>query len=166
MRGGALGVALFVLTAGAHTAVDGQAAHLIGVLWLLPAMIGLSAVLADRRRSIAWLAAYLLGAEALCHVVLSLSLGHDGHAVSMAPTSGMVLGHIGAACIAAVLLHHSDTLLDRWLRFLTALTRGAPTVTAAGPYGLGLPRQFHVVFTPRFREHDWLARRGPPVVTA
>lgn len=165
-RGVVLGSALFVLTASAHTAANGQLTSLTDALWLLPFLILVSAALADRRRTLTWLLAYLLGAEALSHVLLSLALGHDGHAMALVPSSTMVTAHVVAAAAAAVLIHQADALLHAWLRFVAALTRGAllsvPVTEAWPSTAIHLQSLSHL----RRQLGDAHPRRGPPSVTA
>jgi hypothetical protein len=166
IRGVVLGCALFILTAGAHTAAAGQSDRLSGALVLLPVMVFLSAALADRRRSIGWLTAYLLGAEALSHIVLTLALGHDGHALSVIPSAPMLVAHVLAAALAATLLHQADALWHRWLDFVDVCSNGVRLAVFPTPPW----KQVHALPNPpaflRPRERAWHARRGPPFVMA
>ena len=165
MRGAALGSVLFALTVSGHMA-SGGGHSLANAVWLLPIMIVLSATLADRRRTLGWLVAYLLGAETLFHLVLTVSLGHDGRVASAAPSPAMVVAHAVAAVVAAVAIHHADDLLHRWLQFVETLTHGPrlqirslPSSEAALPTSSGFAISAPDVWR-------WQALRAPPVVPA
>jgi peptidoglycan/LPS O-acetylase OafA/YrhL len=169
LRGLVLGAIVLLLTAVAHNSGD-HAAPPVGttaLLWLLPLTVMLSVLAADRRRDRAWLVAYLLGMQALLHVLLVVSAGHASHGGSMLPPWSMIVMHVVAAASAAVLIAHADALLHAWLRFLYSLTRDyrptlparptpprAPTALAPAP---GHPSGKVLGLTP--------LRRGPPVCT-
>jgi hypothetical protein len=166
VRGVILGTALFVLTVAAHTAAHGRIQDLASTAWLLPVTILLSATLADRRRNVAWLVLYLLGAELILHLVLSVSLGHDGQGTSFTASPFMAVAHVTAAVLAALALHHADSLLHRWLDFLETLTTGRPLWPAAIPmWPAARVMVPSAQFTSR-RETGWPALRAPPVTPA
>jgi peptidoglycan/LPS O-acetylase OafA/YrhL len=167
LRGLVLGAIVLLLTAVAHNSGD-HAAPRVGattLLWLLPLTVMLSALAADRRRDRAWLVAYLLGMQALLHVMLVVSAGHGSHGVSMIPPASMIVMHVLAAAAAAVLISHADALLHSWLRFLDCLTRNYRLVPPARPT---LPRA-PTALSPGHPSGDVLGltplRRGPPVRT-
>jgi peptidoglycan/LPS O-acetylase OafA/YrhL len=167
LRGLVLGAIVLLLTAVAHNSGD-HAAPPVGttaLLWLLPLTVMLSVLAADRRRDRAWLVAYLLGMQALLHVLLVVSAGHASHGGSMLPPWSMIVMHVVAAASAAVLIAHADALLHAWLRFLYSLTRDYRPTLPARP----TPPRAPTALAPGHPSGKVLGltplRRGPPVCT-
>jgi cytochrome bd-type quinol oxidase subunit 2 len=168
VRGSLLGAACLLITLAGHTAAGGNPAD-AGILLGLPLAVALGVAWAERRRSTGQLIAFVLGCQALLHVVMTLAAGHPGHGASalpgtpMLPGAPMLIGHLLAALAAALVLSHGEAVLHRWLAFLAALGQPAlavPTISIA-------EHPAHHWIQPTLALHDRLARstprRGPPI---
>ena len=90
------------------------------------------------------LLAFLLGGQALLHVVLTMSGAH-GHAASIAgpSTAAMIGAHVAAGLVATVVLLHADDLIDRWQTLLLTALGSRPRGAAddrRSQAGRGRPR--------------------------
>ena len=99
----ALAFTLFLVSVLGHSAAAGS----LPALPALPGMLGALAVstalafaVADQRRSMLWLFGYLLAGQLLLHTVMS-AMGH--HAFALIPDRQMLIAHVLAAGVAAVL---------------------------------------------------------------
>lgn len=162
-RGVLLGTAVVLLTVTGHTAGgtwSGQ--DMVSLLLLWPLAVALSLVAADRRRSAAWLFAFAVGMQALFHVLLSIASGHGPHAAPFLPSSTMIVGHLGAAAVTALVLAQGDRLLHAWLALWGMLARGVVTVTPM-PVMRAPGRLAYVgPFVDDWVNCTAISRRGPP----
>ncbi len=168
-RGLVLGGAVLLLTTAAHASTGAPSdVDLTSFLVLLPLSIVFSTLLADRRRSPMWLVSYLLGVQALFHVLLVVIGGHTAHAHGLVPGPAMLLNHVVAAGLAALVIAHGDRVLHRWLRFLDCLAEDF------SPWPVPIPirrpsspsREQWARPTPDAYRCSSLLRRGPPAAIA
>jgi hypothetical protein len=93
----------------------------MGLLLALILTVALSSIATLRARSFVWLLAFVLALQALLHGVLVVggSGSHvgGGHG-SLFPSGSLLLGHIVASVVAALVLKFGDGLLDRWAALL------------------------------------------------
>ena len=161
-RAGMLAMVVTCLSLAGHAAGRGTLPGGIGLLLVVVVAVGLTWTAVARRRSFAWLLAYLLGVQLLLHVVLVLAVPH-GHSMGhmpLLPTADMALGHVVASLLAAALLARGEQVVDAWSRLLRArLVWSAPSLAA--PVGAPAvradawqPTPLDAARTPR--------RRGPP----
>jgi hypothetical protein len=159
--------ALVVLTLAAHSAASGTLPSLVPLVLVVGLATALTWAVSDRRRSLAWTTAYLVGAQALLHLILAFA-GTHGHAAGLVPSTSMLAAHLAAALVAAVVLVHSDGLIQRWAALLAHLL-GSPATVLADP--VGVPGR---VLPPSTRRHlhvrdalrHSVERRGPPRAVA
>jgi hypothetical protein len=146
----------------AHTAAGGVAID-AGLLLGLVAATALGVAWADRRATWTRCAVFVVGSQALLHVLASL-VGSHHPGQSLLPSPSMTLAHVLAAMLVALLITHADTLLHRWVAFLRTLAQPTallpslpfpfrPRVPDVAP-GSAATR------TPALL----LARRGPPAL--
>ena len=161
VRGSALGVACLLITLAGHTAAGGNPAD-AGILLGLPIAVTLGFAWAERRRTTGQLIAFVLACQALLHLVMTLASGHPGHGTPLLPSAAMLLGHLFAAIVAALILSHGETVLHRWLAFLAELGRPALALPSLSITDQPTPTWI----TPAISLHGRLARsiprRGPP----
>lgn len=129
--------------------------------------LAITRVACHQRRSPLWLAAYLLGMQALLHVILTLLSSHHGGQGSASHTlmlpAPMLAAHALATIGAAAIVIHGNAVIDRWVGLLARTFVGihlpvvaidaAPDPTL-GPAQLHLPAAWHVTL---------VQRRGPPL---
>ena len=138
VRSGMTAGALVVLTAAGHTAAGGAAPDAVGLAAVLVLALGLTVATSARPPRPLRLLAFLLGGQALLHVVLTMTGAH-GHAASAGgPSTAAMLGaHLAAGLVATVVLLHADDLIDRWqtllLTALGVVPAGAPTIASSRP---------------------------------
>jgi hypothetical protein len=162
-----LGTAVLLLTVMGHTSGGRWSSMDTASLVLLwPLAVALSLVAADRRRSAPWLFVFVMGVQALFHVLLSIASGHAPHSEPLWPSTTMIMGHLVAGAATAVVLAHGDRILHAWLAFWAMLARGRVTRVAVPPMlPMGLP--CYVAPILKFRASGTaISRRGPPVLGA
>ena len=166
-RGMLLGTAVLLLTVMGHTSggrwSSMETASLV-LLW--PLAVALSLVAAERRRSAPWLFVFVIGAQALFHVLLSIASGHAPHSEPLWPSPAMIMGHLVAGAAVAAMLAHGDRILHAWLAFWAMLARGGVTSIAVHPMRpMALPCYVAPILqSPANRTA--ISRRGPPVLGA
>lgn len=106
-----LGFTLVLLSVVAHSAAAGSLPSLPGLLGAVLVATALAFALGDRRRSAGQMFVLLLGGQVLLHLVMS-AMGH--HTFALVPDSQMLVAHIGAAAVAAILFAKSEALAMRW----------------------------------------------------
>jgi hypothetical protein len=156
----ALGLALLTISGHAAAAdrLPGPGALAASVILCA----ALAMPLAQRRRSLVGLAGWLLGAQAILHVVVAVTDGH-GHGSGLVPGPGMIVAHAGAALGVAAVVAWADDLVTAWQR-LTRTVLGGVVV----PLNLVLAAPDAPVDAsplerrPQRRGHAWAGRRGPP----
>jgi len=159
-RGSALGVAAVLITALGHSGGNGALPELGLLALLLPLGIALGALVAQKRRSGAWVLGFVLAMQVLFHLLLTIAAGHGNHG-SFLPDTSMLLGHLIAALAVAAALTHGDSLVHRWIAFWQALAielgwSPAPLAVTSAPVFIE-PRAFDSALI----DHV-IARRGPP----
>lgn len=107
--------ALIVLTLAGHTAASGALPDVPALALTALIATALTAAVSERRMTLPAMLAYLVGAEALLHVVLAVA-GH-GHG-SLLPSASMITAHLMAAVGSALVLVEAERILDRWLVLL------------------------------------------------
>ncbi len=155
---------LAISVAGHAGAGQGSLPDLVSFLLILPLAVALSVSVAGRRRGMVWLLAYLLGVQALFHVVLALTSTHPGHHLALTPTASMLVLHVFATLACAMLLTFGDRHLVSWLRFLDCLARDYVIVVPDSRWA-PIPASCDDQ-TPRIRRvvaYPW-QHRGPPVL--
>lgn len=123
-RCAAVSLVVLSLSLAGHAAGGAELPSTIGVLLALVLSVGLTSPVIARPRSWAWLAVYLLAAQALIHVVLVISgSGHHGAPEAMTPlvpSASMVGGHLAASVLAATVLASGERALRSWVALLSA----------------------------------------------
>jgi hypothetical protein len=159
-RGFLLAQVCLALSTGAHAAAEGTVHLTDGMLfgWLLLSALCVAA--AERKRTLAGIAAVVLVSQVVLHLLSPVS-GHDGTLTS-APSAEMIGWHAVAAVVASVLLAHGERLA--WaLWSLAGLPRVPLTVhaepAAAGPAPVGWIRRTPVAGG---AHSGGATRRGPP----
>lgn len=156
----ALGLAILTLSGHAAAADRLPGPGALAAAGVLCA--ALAVPLAQRRRSLLGLAGWLLGAQAILHVVVAVTDGH-GHGNGLVPGPAMVVAHAVAGLGVAAVVAWADDLLIAWQHLTRTLLGGvvipsdlvlaAPDVPVdASP----LDRR------PQRQGHAWAGRRGPP----
>lgn len=160
MRGAALGVAAVLITVLGHSVGHGEIPQPALLALLLPLAVALGTLVAQKRRSGAWILGFVLGLQILFHILLTIAAGH-AHQRGFLPDTSMLLGHLIAAIAIAGVLTHGDALVHRWIAFWQAFAvelgwTPAPQTVGAVP----------VFFEPHITDSALLghaiARRGPP----
>ncbi len=157
--------ALTVLTLGGHTAGAGTLPSPAGLVLVCSVSFALTYAVSDRRRGLIWLLAYLLGSQALLHVLLSFTAGHQ-HGSALLPPPAMLAGHALAAFVATFLLAHADGLLERWLLLLSHAL-GAPRLgngPGRAPANVRARHRARAELLCALLHH--VERRGPPLPAA
>ena len=159
-------VALTVLTIAGHTAGGGGLPDPTGLLVVTGLAFGLAYAISAHHVASTRLLAFLLAGQAFLHLVLTFSSAHAHSMGAAAPDArAMIAGHVVAAILAAGLLTHSDTLIDRWLAFLRAVLGTPPPESAPM---IRLTGQTTPAPAPCSRLRDSLlrqdTRRGPPAL--
>ncbi len=165
-RAALVSLAVVVMTLAGHSAASAALPGGPGVLVAIALGVGLTIAVTERRLTLGWLLAYLIGMQALLHVVLAVA-GHDGSPTapahsSLLPSGPMAGAHLVAALAAAVVLVEADRIIERWATLIghalgtTRLYVPRPrprTTRPVAPMALGtmLVALRHAV-----------ARRGPP----
>lgn len=108
-----LALTLFLVSVVGHTAAAASLPDPIGLVGALAVSTALAFAVADKRRSARWLFGYLLAGQLLLHTVMT-AMGH--HAVALVPDRQMLLAHIVAAGVAAVVFAKSEALAAAWWR--------------------------------------------------
>lgn len=96
-----------------HSLADGSIPGGASIALVIAASLALSMPAVSKRRTVLWAFLYLVGAQALIHVILSFS--HVSHGYS-SPWS-MVLFHVGAAAIASIVLIHLDHVIESFIEW-------------------------------------------------
>lgn len=158
-----LAALLLILTLSGHTAAAGMLPSLAAVVIAAAPAVALTLAVSDRRRSFAWLAAYLLLGQLLLHVVLSAAAGH---AHALIPEPGMVLAHAIAGILAAAVFARGEQLAARWTAYLgQALGTPAMLVPSFDPLLVAAPAGPVEHAVGALLTHH-VARRGPPALAA
>lgn len=125
-------VALAVVTMAAHTAGGGALDPIsAGVVAALSG--ALAAGIAHRRIGMMRLAAAVLGAQAVLHLVMTVSAAH-GSMHGHVSDGAMLAGHVAAAIITAAVVIRADALVVRWRRLIgTALGMALPATVPPIP---------------------------------
>lgn len=155
-------VALAVVTMAAHTAGGGHLDSIsAGVVAGLS--IALAAGIAHRRLGLTRLVAAVLGAQAVLHLVMTVSAAH-GSLHSHVSSGPMLVGHVAAAFITAAVVMRADAVLARWSRLIaTALgTRLPAPVPPTAPVARRTSAAPTTGSPLRVLLHR-VERRGPPV---
>lgn len=163
-----MSVACLLLPTLAHVAAGGDVSTHPGFVAVALLLCVACVALADRRRSVAEIAAMLIFTQPVLHILLTLG-GHHEAPVSAVPSLGMVLAHVLSAGALTLLLAGAETVA--WsLAVLSAtvlLTRvrellASPVLTTSpvrvhdGVRVAAAPRSVRLV-----RSTPW---RGPPVL--
>jgi hypothetical protein len=166
-RSVALSLVVFSLSVAGHSAAAADLPNAMGLGLALALSACLTTAIIARRRTWVWLVGYLLGAQALIHVVLVMSTtGHHPSGMGLMPLvpgPSMLAGHAIASVIAAVVLARGEVVLASWASL--ASTALKPLFVAARPVGEA-PALVLVppAWASKLRDLDWdLARRGPPM---
>ena len=158
-----LAALLLILTLAGHTAAAGMLPSLAAVAIAAAPAIALTLAVSDRRRSFAWLAAYLLLGQLLLHVVLSAA---SGHVHALIPQPGMVLAHAIAGTLAAAAFAHGEQIAARWMAYLgQALGTPALLLPSVDPLLVPAPAGPIEHAVGAILAHH-VARRGPPALAA
>lgn len=159
-RGTVLGSAAVFITIVGHASGHGALPEAGLLFLLLPLGVTLGTLVAQKRRSGAWILGFVLALQVLFHLLLTIAAGH-GHHGAFLPNTPMLISHLIAAAAVAVVLTHGDALIHRWIAFWHALAfelnwKPAPLALASTP----------VFIEPTLVESsalaDVIARRGPP----
>lgn len=160
MRGAALGTAAVLITTLGHSAAHGSLPEAGLLVLLLPVAWALGTLVAQKKRSAAWVLGFVLALQVLFHLLLTIAAGH-GHHGSFIPDAPMLVSHLVAAGAVAAVLTHGDALVHRWIAFWQALAVELGWTPAPRPLAV----------TPFFTEPTLveslalsyaIARRGPP----
>jgi len=140
-----------------HSLADGSLPGGATIALVFGVSLALSVPAVSKRRSVFWAFLYLLGAQALLHVLMSFT--HTGHG-SASPWS-MVLFHAGAAAVASIVLVYLDDVIARFTAWgrgilgfffpLTAVPQGQLAMWSSG------------FFTPTQSVRRTSSTRAPPV---
>lgn len=117
-----LAVVVVVLSLAGHAAGSPMLPDAAGVLFAVVLATALT-VSVGRGPSPARLFAFLLGAQALLHVVFVLSsdcVPGVTHSMGLIPSTTSVVGHVVASALAVVVLRYGDQVLDGWAALLAA----------------------------------------------
>lgn len=157
----ATSAAILLITVAGHAAGEGSLPGPAGLAAAGAFAFALTYAVSDRRRGLGWLMAYVLGAQALLHVLLQFASGH-AHGASMVPSPGMVAGHVIAAFAASLALAYGADLYDRWVAFLAHALGPRPLVIRriGGPATARSRTPLTHARLAVLRHH--LERRGPP----
>ena len=161
-RGLLLGLAMLLLTVVAHSAAHGQLPDASAFALLMPVSLGLSVIAMERPRSTMWFLLYAVGVQGLLHVLLVTASGHTDHHSSLLPSPSMIMAHVSAAALLAIVLSRFDAGLLRWLAYMRTVLFGRPAPAVSFPSNPlpqipSLPMR-GVTFT---IAHE-ISRRGPP----
>ena len=162
VRSGMTAGALVVLTVAGHTGAGGAAPDAVGLAAVMVLALGLTVATSARPPRPLRLLGFLLGGQALLHVVLTMS-GTHGHTASIAgpSTAAMIGAHVAAGLVATVVLLHADDLIDRWqtllLTALGVVPAEPPTIAAARPVEVA-----HASARSLDALLHQVVRRGPP----
>ncbi|SDU18791.1 hypothetical protein SAMN04488563_0489 [Jiangella alkaliphila] len=163
-----MSAACLLLPTLAHAAAGGDVSTTPGFVAVALLLCAACVALADRRRSVAEIAAMLVFTQPLLHVLLTLD-GHHGAASSVVPSAGMAVAHVLSAVVLTVLLAGAENvvwslaslsatlLLTRVRELLASPVLSAPRVPANGDdVAEAAPRGVLLV-----RSTPW---RGPPAL--
>lgn len=165
-RAAVLTVVVMSLSLAGHAAASADLPSALGVLLAFALSAGLTVSAIAKPRSWAWLVGYLLGAQALIHVVLVVSgTGHHAGTAAMVPlvpSASMALAHVTASLLAACVLAGGERTVRSWKALLSA----ALGIVAAPGLAVDQPTAI-VVDRDRWVAASWDAgagtsRRGPP----
>ena len=161
-RGLVLGLAMLLLTAAAHSAAHGQLPDVTSLAVLLPVSAGLSIIAMERPHGVTWFLLFAVGMQSLLHVLLVTASGHAGHHASLLPDTTMLIAHLCAAVLLAIVLSHLDSALLRWLAYMRTILLNWPAETIPIP-GQALPQipPLQTSGASFDLTHD-ISRRGPP----
>jgi len=123
------GLACLYLTVVMH-AVGGGGVDMIAFAFCAPVAFALGSLLVKFRHRALVLAGGLLSAQALLHLILSVTCAPAVSAAANPSASAMVAAHVVAAAMAAATLRHADRIADAWLRFLASLRNPLPALVA------------------------------------
>ena len=161
LRGTVLGCATVLITVLGHAGGHGSLPEPGLLLLLAPLALALGALVADKRRSAAWMLGYVLAVQVLFHLLLTIASGH-GHHGSVIPDTAMLLGHLLAALAVTIVLIHGDALIHRWIEFWRALAIELSWTPLSEPVTVAVAFVEPVAAVSATLDHD-IARRGPPV---
>ncbi|MBB5787730.1 hypothetical protein [Jiangella mangrovi] len=169
-RGLVMSAACLLLPTLAHVAAGGDVSTTPGFIVVALLLCGASVALADRRRSVAEIAAMLVFTQPVLHILLTFD-GHHEAPVSAVPSSGMVVAHVLSAAALTLLLAGAEnvtwslaalsaTVLLTRVRELLALPApvASPVRVRDGGPVAAAPRGVMLV-----RSTPW---RGPPALPA
>ncbi len=163
-RGAVLTSAMLALTTAVHTQVHGALPSIGTLVMITPLVLVLSTLFLGRQRGYGLLIAYSVGTQALLHTLLTVGAGHGSHHDSLLPSTPMLLGHLGAAMLTALVLARGEAVLNRWVELLrTALFRGFTLSLPVRPAHRGLFGEVRTILTSYDLDHA-IHRRGPPIV--
>ncbi|MGW5360793.1 hypothetical protein [Actinopolymorpha pittospori] len=159
-RGALLAALTALLAVAGHLAGGGHLPPLPSLLACAVLLGATFAVLADKQRGLAPLLLAAVGSQLLFHVAFVLA-GHSGDA-GLLPDAHLLVAHLCAAAVLALLAAHADTLLwslvhlleRAWIPALVAVP--VPTAASSRP-------GYADVVQPRIRlDARTHPRRGPP----
>lgn len=166
-RWSVIALGLGLLTTAGHAAASGAPPHAGGLAAVALVSAALAVPLGHRRRRVLSLAAWLVAAQGLGHVVLAVTDGH-GHGHGLLPGPGMLAAHAAAAVGVAAVVAWADDLVSAW-RALARTLAGAAVVAPAGvpapPSAGAIDVQPAHLRSPH-RTHGRAWHRGPPTPAA
>lgn len=158
MRGGAFGAVVWLLTLLGHSAGGGALPDLTGLSVAMVLALALGVAVAGRRRGLPALLALLVAGQVLLHLVLSVTAHAHGGSLNLT----MLVSHLGAAVLAALVIDRGEDLVARWAAYLAQaigvveLVPARPTVLPSRAIATSSADRHTVAL-----EHH-VVRRGPP----
>ena len=163
-RGCVLTLAMLCLTTAVHTQAHGDLPSAGSLLVITPLLFVLSALFLSRKRDHVVLIAFTVGTQALLHVLLTVGAGHGTQHDSLLPSTAMLLGHIGAAVVTALVLARGEATLNRWIEMVrTALLCGFTLSLPVRSAVSELIDDVRAILPSHDLDHA-IHRRGPPIV--
>jgi hypothetical protein len=161
-RAALVATALAVLSLAGHAAGGGGVDPVgLAIVVLLSGLLG--AALAGRSLSWLKLTALLVAGQGLLHLMMTFTSSH-AHAGGEHGASAMVIAHVCAAGLAALVIRNADDLIGRWASFLRAAIAAWRLAPARPALRTELLRQVRAAAVPSTTAlHRGLRRRGPPV---
>ena len=141
---------MLCLTTAVHTQAHGDLPSAGSLLVITPLLFVLSALFLSRKRGQVVLISFTVGTQALLHVLL--------------PSTPMLLGHIGAAVVTALVLARGEATLNRWIEMVrTALLCGFTLSLPVRSAVSELIDDVRAILPSHDLDHA-IHRRGPPIV--